>query len=153
MSADFGEIRARAAAEAASIARHLLGPENRKLSKGRELRWGTRGSFTLNLMTGKWHDWESGEHGDMADLVCLEQHCDQRSAFQWLLRWLGEDATTARPQREQQAIRKSEEDAALTERRAEAEGLWREAMPLLGSPGEGYLIRRLGGAGIPHPII
>ena len=150
---DPADVRDRAAADAEAIVRDFLGEPNHRLSTKQDLRWGRKGSFTLRLSTGKWHDFETGEHGDIADLVCREEHCDQSSAFQWLLRWLGEVATRPRPQREQQPIRTAKEEAPRTERLAEAEALWREAKPLLGSPAEGYLIRRLGGADIPHPVV
>src|SRR5262245_33228593 len=87
------EIRTRASERCAEIAIEMLGEPNWKLShRGRELRWGTRGSLLVNLRTGKWHDWETGEHGDMADLVIRELGGNQRTAFQWLCRWLGVEA-------------------------------------------------------------
>ncbi len=101
MSLDFASIRVRAANDAENIVRQFLGEPNRRRSNKRELRWGTHGSFKLDLLTGKWHDFESGEHGDMADLVCREMQSDQRAAFKWLLRWLGRDGRAGqRPEAE-----------------------------------------------------
>ena len=39
----------------------LLGPPSSKTAK--EWRWGRKGSFTLYLETGRWHDFEAGRGG------------------------------------------------------------------------------------------
>ena len=159
MSVNSASIRLHAANDAENIVRQFLGEPNRRRSNKRELRWGTHGSFKLDLLTGKWHDFESGEHGDMADLVCREMQSDQRAAFEWLLRWLGEEtAAPANDQRQSQldadrVRREAEVQAKRKAKLAEAEGLWVAARPLLFSPAELYLTRRLSGRQTPHPAV
>ena len=48
------------------VAREVLGEPNRRLSKGRELRWGTNGSMALDLERGFFYDHEVVVHNTTA---------------------------------------------------------------------------------------
>lgn len=69
---------------AAPAAQCLLGEPNWRLSRKRELRWGSKGSFALNLETGQWYDHESGEGGGVLALVARELGLERPAALDWL---------------------------------------------------------------------
>ena len=55
------------------VARHLWGEPNDKLSKpGKELRFGTHGSKSIDLEKGTWYDHEAEHGGGVADLIRQE---------------------------------------------------------------------------------
>ena len=62
------------------IAIALLGEENKRLSKGHELRYGNNGSLSVNLVKGTWFDHETEEGGGMVSLI-QKHHGDDVSQF------------------------------------------------------------------------
>ena len=54
------------------VARYLLGEPNPQLSSKTELRFGTKGSFSVNLITATWYDHEADEGGGLLDLIRRE---------------------------------------------------------------------------------
>jgi RecA-family ATPase len=90
------------------VARKLLGPPNAALSKNGTLRWGTHGSFKVDLDPGCWHDKEADEGGGALDLIMREQRCNKSGALEWLEReGLIEPRQTADPRRAQPRASKS----------------------------------------------
>ena len=68
------------------VARELLGEPNKALSSARELRFGHRGSISVDLEKGVWHDHESGEGGGTLDMIRLRAGFSGRDAFEWMER-------------------------------------------------------------------
>jgi hypothetical protein len=67
------------------VAQALLGPPNRRLSVGNELRWGTRGSFSVKIREGVWYDNETKTGGGVLDLIMREKNLSSHAeAAQWL---------------------------------------------------------------------
>jgi hypothetical protein len=66
------------------VARELLGEPNGSLSNRHELRWGTRGSMSVHLEKGTWHDHEAGVGGGVLDLVQQRAGLDKVAAVQWM---------------------------------------------------------------------
>ena len=66
------------------VARFLLGTPNRALSKGREMRYGTRGSLSIDLVKGVWRDHERGNGGGVLDLIERETGLRGDDRFAWL---------------------------------------------------------------------
>jgi hypothetical protein len=66
------------------VAVELLGEPNQTLSKPKELRYGSRGSLSIDVALGLWHDHENGHGGGVLDLICRETGCDKRGAAEWL---------------------------------------------------------------------
>ena len=64
------------------VATELLGKPDHKSQDC--LRWGTRGSFKLDLPKGVWHDKEANVGGGVLDLVMREIGCDKAGALHWL---------------------------------------------------------------------
>src|SRR5438874_8252655 len=66
------------------VARILLGTPNRGLSRGKEMRYGTRGSLSIDLAKGVWRDHETGEGGGVLDLIERETQLRGDARFDWL---------------------------------------------------------------------
>lgn len=67
------------------VARHLLGEPNPKFSNDKELRWGTHGSFKVDLISGTWYDHEAKEGGGCVDLIKREKSIHGTvSCMDWL---------------------------------------------------------------------
>jgi RecA-family ATPase len=66
------------------VARALLGDPNAALSKPRELRFGARGSLSVNLDKGIWHDHEASAGGGVLDLIRRETGAENGAAIEWL---------------------------------------------------------------------
>lgn len=83
------------------VALRLLGEPNSTLSRGNDLRWGRKGSLSIDLSKGAFFDNEANVGGGVIDLVMREQHCDQRDALDWLRRegFLEQQATPPRSSR------------------------------------------------------
>src|SRR5918998_517369 len=59
-------------ARAVDVATALLGPSNKALGTRDEMRWGRRGSLSMELRGpkhGLWRDHETGDGGDLFDLI------------------------------------------------------------------------------------
>src|SRR5262245_61157851 len=63
------------------VARELLGEPNRHLSSRTELRFGHRGSLSVDLTKGTWFDHEANEGGGVVDLLKRE---DIAEPHEWL---------------------------------------------------------------------
>jgi len=61
-----------------AAARALWGPENRRLSKKNDIRFGRNGSKHLKLPDGGWFDHEAGEGGDAIELMRRAGHLEER---------------------------------------------------------------------------
>lgn len=66
------------------VARELLGEPSETHRGKRELRWGTRGSLSVSLDKGTWHDHETGHGGGVLDLVQDRAGLDKPAAIAWL---------------------------------------------------------------------
>ncbi len=69
-----------------SLATDLLGPPNRRSSK-HELRWGENGSIRFHIAgpkEGRWDDFESGEKGNIFELVRREKNVDFGQAVSYV---------------------------------------------------------------------
>jgi hypothetical protein len=67
-----------------SVARHLLGEPNPKLSNSRKLRWGHNGSMSVDLDKGTFYDHEAKIGGGVTDLIEYKTGCDHAAAVRWL---------------------------------------------------------------------
>lgn len=67
-----------------SVARELLGEPNNRLSSKTELRFGTNGSKSVDLIKGVWHDHETEAKGGVLDLVKVSRNTDKAGAVAWL---------------------------------------------------------------------
>lgn len=58
-----------------AVAELLLGKPNEQLSKPNELRYGNKGSLSVDLQKGTWFDYENNEGGGVLDLIRREANC------------------------------------------------------------------------------
>lgn len=69
---------------AGEVTRALLGEPNTALSSAAELRFGSRGSLSIDLERAIWHDHESGAGGGLLDLIARQTGHEDGAAFEWL---------------------------------------------------------------------
>ena len=77
---------------AEKIAINLLGEPNKRLSDGKELRFGKSGSIAVRISgdkCGNWYDFKEGKGGDLFDLVQDIKACDFKEAADYLRGTLG----------------------------------------------------------------
>ena len=67
-----------------SVARHLLGEPNPRLSNSRQMRWGRNGSMSVDLDKGTFYDHEAKIGGGVTDLIKYKTGCDHAAAVRWL---------------------------------------------------------------------
>ena len=128
------------------VARALLGDPNPRLSRRRVLRYGQRGSLSIDVGRGLWTDFEAQESGGVLDLITRERRCDTAGAMRWLAEqgWL--DGTPMPsdseppPPMPADDVDADKNDAA---RVALVDALWRAAVPADKTPARAYLARRL----------
>ena len=68
------------------VAREILGEPNIGLSSKRELRWGSRGSISVDLEKGVWMDHEAGEGGGVFDMLARWEGVSGSDAWEWMER-------------------------------------------------------------------
>jgi AAA domain len=66
------------------VARELLGEPNRAMSSKKELRFGSRGSLSIDLEKGTWFDHEAGEGGGTLDLITRATGRTEHARMEWL---------------------------------------------------------------------
>lgn len=66
------------------VARELLGEPTEHNRGKHELRFGARGSLSISLTKGTWHDHEIGEGGGLITFVMRERSVDKAGAMAWL---------------------------------------------------------------------
>jgi len=88
---------------AAMVARTLLGPENRKHSTRRQLRFGRdKGSLSVEIAgrnAGTWFDWADSQGGDLFRLIEYVRGCNFSEAKCIAAEITGATTSTARPSR------------------------------------------------------
>jgi len=66
------------------LAQAFFGEPNRVYSSEHELRYGSRGSLSVDLKKGTWYDHESEEGGGVLDLVARETNLTGEARIDWL---------------------------------------------------------------------
>jgi len=66
------------------LAQSLLGEPNRAFSSATELRYGARGSLSVDLEKGTWFDHEANEGGGALDLITREINLTGQDRLDWL---------------------------------------------------------------------
>ena len=139
----------------ASLATDLLGPPKQHLSSKHELRWGKSGSLRFHISgpkEGKWDDFESGEKGNIFELVRREKNVDFKHAVSYVadalnLKVPSHGITISQKQREEQEQKRSQlkEKQALEEAKDIASRLngvselQMKSKPIEGTVAETYL--------------
>ena len=114
----------------AELVPRLLGEPNKRLSTRSQLRYGNKGSLSINIDRGIWLDFETGEGGGVLQLVKRLLNCDNREAWQWI------DEGKFSPSPLPKSIRppKDNSQAAIE--------IWKTGKPIAGTLAETYLKSR-----------
>lgn len=124
----------------ADLARALFGPENKRLSNDRELRFGRYGSVAVVPSRQVFRNFETGDGGGILDMIVHAGAArDRRCAVEFLQR--GEMPV---PRREDPRVTRRREAAERDARRARtaiAAALWASGTALSGTVGESYVRR------------
>jgi putative DNA primase/helicase len=76
-----------------------------------ELRWGKKGSKSVNLSKGSWYDHEAGQGGGVLELIMREAHCpSNKEAMVWLREHHLIAGSTARRRDDREARERAEEE-------------------------------------------
>src|SRR5437879_1378707 len=98
---DLQYLRDALRSRAADLATHLLAHPNRLMSSKKQLRFGNTGSLSVEISganTGLWYDHESGEGGDLFELIRRERGGGFADALKFARSFVGSSAiSTARP--------------------------------------------------------
>jgi putative DNA primase/helicase len=125
-----------------AIVAELRGEHNRALSSPREMRWGSKGSFSLQLdgpKAGLWFDHELGRGGDIVDLIKLEHGCNFVEAWLWAQRFISGGLPRNVPTL---VSGKRDDDADELKRIERALDIWSDVQSLRGTLAEQYLRSR-----------
>jgi hypothetical protein len=140
---DLNGLRVALAHRSADLAVALLGSPNPKIKSKGELRYGSKGSFSVTVAgskAGVWCDNESGEGGDMLALIMRERRCKFPEALSYASDFCDVSATVTA------ARHQSEPDdaavkAALKTKQMVSD-IWNSAVDAAGTLVETYLASR-----------
>ena len=166
MMNDIDNLKQALADNCRDLSTKLLGEPNKHHSTNYESRWGSHGSFKIQMVglrAGRWNDFESGDSGDMLDLITREIGGSFADAASYARNYLGW-ANDYKPNPEREAQQRAERDRvrAMAEQehqtvRADkltaAKAIWQASQSLMGSLAETYLVNRLNGHSIPDAVI
>lgn len=137
---DPADLKAAATPHVHRIAEEILGKPNVRLSTKSELRFGTKGSISIDTTTsmgGRWYDHERGVGGDIIGLVEDYKDMPFSTACKWIADFIGEGRGIGNhpgsecPQgRSARSCETGEEQAnfARSDRVERARLIWREAI-------------------------
>lgn len=126
------------------VARQLLGEPNHHLSSRQNLRYGSKGSLSITLAgdkQGLWHNFETGEHGDMLSLIEKTHNVSFTEALRIGSNLTGGQGVSLPKPSIQNQITKDKETSKT---HAFAEKLAKESVPLEGTLAEKYLKEQRG---------
>jgi putative DNA primase/helicase len=142
---DIDELRAELKDRAADLTMLLLGHPNRSMSSKRQLRFGRKGSLSVEISgakAGLWYDHESGEGGDLFELIGRERGGGFADALKFARSFVGSTAiSTPRPKLKVVGGRDHERDAHSSTARLAAR-IWNESGDPRGTVVETYLRSR-----------
>jgi hypothetical protein len=134
---------------APEIVMEFRGEHNRKLSTRTDMRWGSKGSFSLVIAGSKagcWFDYELGRGGDIIEFIKIERGCSFVDAFDHAAQYVSELRNghhSSRPASRPAPPRQTVDDDGDDEKRIEqALAIWCDARPLTGTIAEKYLRSR-----------
>ena len=133
---DLAALKAALADNAETLLVELFGEPNSR--RGREWRWGSKGSLAYRFDRRTFSNFETGAGGRLLDAVMHRDDCSFPQAVTWARAWLGDDAT-ARPKPSPRKRPTYDADADEQRRRTEATALWRAGRGINGTAAARYL--------------
>jgi hypothetical protein len=148
---DLNALRSALAHRASDLAVALLGSPNPKIKSKGELRYGSKGSFSVTVVgskAGVWCDNETGKGGDMLALIMRERGCKFPDALTYARDFCGVSATVTAERHH------SEPDDAAVKAALKAKqmisDIWNSAIDAGGTLVETYLASR--GLALPDGV-
>jgi putative DNA primase/helicase len=132
---------------APEIVMEFRGEHNRKLSTRTDMRWGSKGSFSLviaGFKAGCWFDHETRRGGDIIEFIKVERGCSFVDALDHAAQYVSELRNghhSSRPA-SRPVPRQTVDDDGDEKRIEQALAIWCETRPLTGTIAEKYLRSR-----------
>ena len=143
---DVDACRAALRGRAADVAILLIGRPNRSMSSKRELRFGNKGSLAVVISgpkSGCWYDHESGEGGDLFDLIRRERGGNFASALEFARGLVGSSASASSTYIHTAVTGGHQETAAARSNTVQfAANIWNASIDPRGTVVEAYLNSR-----------
>ena len=149
---DYERVKAASSANAKEFAYHLLGDANRSLSSSTELRYGSKGSFKIDIngpKAGRWIDFERDESGNIIKLISSQLGLGYKESIEYAAKFLGvpeEERVVLFKQPEalkttpiEEAELNSDEVRLKEKKLAWVNSLYKKSIPIIGTIGEKYL--------------
>ena len=95
---EYEQLKSEVKFKAETISRDLLGEPNKRLSNGRELRYGDNGKIAVRITgekAGTWYDFARGEGGDLFTLVGETKGYDFKESCEYLRSSVGMSSSTS----------------------------------------------------------
>ncbi|HAT7956507.1 TPA: conjugative transfer relaxase/helicase TraI [Legionella pneumophila] len=122
-----------------SLVKSLLGEPNHRLSTQSEYRYGAKGSLKIDLDSGLWHHFETGESGNLFHLIerekglsCFKETLEHAAQY---IRYIPKYECKAA-----QKLSEKKEISAKEGKRHLAQTLFQKSQPIKGTIAEKYLI-------------
>ena len=132
------------------IVKHLVGEPNRRYTRGtHDMRYGNKGSLSVNLHEGVWKSFETKEGGGVYDFIKFRlRFNDNKQVTAWLKDFFGGDNDYAPPPMYQRKDPNKRYNKANEERKIQnkknALTIWENANDPRGTPVEEYLEKTRG---------
>lgn len=124
------------------VAMSLLGEPNHHLSNANQLRYGNRGSLVINLTgpkQGNWHNFESGESGDLLSLIKTELQLPFKETLHYGKSLVGGITPSQLTQADRHAPAKQNTSETIPATQKWANVLMKQAKPIEGTLAHAYL--------------
>ncbi len=164
---DLDRVRLEMVAGLEQLAETLMGPPS--VRKPQKWRWGSKGSFVLEMhgrKRGTWHDKESERGGGPFHLIAHARSCAMGEAIAFARDWTGGTPNAGVDYKAEQAARQADRDRKAREHAAAdaedeakavavAQRMWRQAVAIEGTVAERYLrdARRIPAVALPPDAI
>ena len=123
-----------------ALALALLGEPNKKLSNKTQLRYGSKGSLSINTTTGGWYSHETGEKGNAFDLIQKEMGmADFKDVLNYAKQFVNYTPEMVMPTLDQTPKISCDDQVHKDKINAYAQKLFKASQPLSGTLGEKYL--------------
>lgn len=134
---DLPEIESSLKAQSRELCHHLLGEPNKALSSSNNLRYGRKGSLSIQVKSGLWKNFETDESGNLFGLIKTELGMSEfKDAVKYAKEFLNM-SEYIEPKIRKEAIKKSNQANSTTKKTAET--LYKSSKPINDTPAQKYL--------------
>ena len=121
-----------------TLSHQLLGKANHDLSRGDSLRYGKKGSLSINLKNGLWYNFETGEKGNALQLISTQMgFSDFKDTVEYAKDFLNHRDSWIMPMKHPKENSTKEKDSP--NKGAYAKKLYEKSLSIVGTVAEKYL--------------